>query len=178
MGQRFSFAWLVIALVACGSQGIDLNAGGDAGTSTNGDPPPTSFNDPFANAPAYAVGSEFKHGDGNPTLGESCGTTGSGCHEHPEKGGWVFKDYAGTIPAPGVEIRYVDGQGNVQNTYSNSKGMFNVPSGVSFPVYVGARDGTTQRPMITQLTSSMGDCSQGGCHVGTANGGYYPIHVP
>lgn len=174
---RFSFAWVLIAAVACGSQGIDLNTGSDAGGSTNGDPPPTPFNDPFANAPPYAAGSEFKHED-KATPGQSCATTGSGCHEHPEKGGWVFKDYAGTIPAAGVEIRVVDAHGNAQSTYSNSKGMFNFPSGVSFPAVVGARDATYQRPMITALTSGMDDCNQSGCHGSADAGGYYPIHVP
>jgi hypothetical protein len=118
-----------------------------------------------------------------------------GCHSslggHSEAptfviGGTVYQDYAGQIPAEGVEIRIVDSSGNAASTYSAHNGAFFLrdsnSNGVTFPAVVGARDGTTTRPMITTLsTSSMGSCGQSTCHVSggsPANGTYYPIHVP
>lgn len=154
----------------------------DGGNTSN--PPPTAYTDPFAGAPAYV--STKPKGDTSHHPGEGCGN--QGCHgkggDGPSFliGGTVYTDYAGTTPAVGVEIRVVDTSNNAVSTYSQSNGNFYISSGsangVVFPAVVGARDGTTTRPMITQLTGSMGTCAQNGCHVGTDAGGYYPIHVP
>jgi hypothetical protein len=184
---RLLISFVPLVLVACGSQGIDPN---DLGTQDGGEggatqgPPPTAFNDPFSGAPAYAKGSSM----GSHPDGDESGTDCTKCHgkggDGPALliGGTVYKDYAGTTPAVGVEVRVVDTQGHAVSTYTNNTGMFAIRSsnanGVVFPAVVGARDGTTQRPMITQLTGTMGSCSQATCHVGQSAGGYYPIHVP
>jgi hypothetical protein len=125
----------------------------------------------------------------------------SGCHgpgggETPFLiGGTVYKDYKGTIPAAGVEIRVQDMAGHAVSVYSGMNGNFYIHSngsGVTLPAMVAARDGTTTRPMITQLTTNgfnvgvgtMGSCASGGCHItggtdgGPVSGAYYPIHVP
>jgi hypothetical protein len=93
-------------------------------------------------------------------------------------GGTVYKDYAGKTPAVGVEIRIADTSGRTASAYSGTNGTFYVRADsttVAFPAVVGARDATSTRPMITQLTGTMGSCGQASCH--QANG-YGPIHVP
>lgn len=180
---RFLFCAL---LLACGSPGIDPNNVGtdaDSGT-TSQDPPPTAYDDPFAGAPAYAKGSTM----GSHPDGDKAGTDCANCHgkggDGPALliGGTVYTDYNGTTPAAGVEVRVLDTQGHAVSTYTTSTGMFGIRSGsangVVFPAVVGARDATNTRPMITQLTGSMGSCSQATCHVGKSAGGYYPVHVP
>jgi hypothetical protein len=86
------------------------------------------------------------------------------------------------LPAAGVEIRVLDEQGNAMSTYSSSNGTFYIEvskaGALALPAWVGARDSTSTRPMITELTGNMGNCSQSSCHVGTENGGYYRVHVP
>ncbi len=179
------FAWLptVCVMIACGSQGTDPNAVTNADGGTANNPPPTAYTDPFAGAAPY-VSTKAK-GDTSHNAGEACGK--QGCHgkggEGPAFliGGTVYTDYAGTTPAAGVEIRVVDTSNNAVSTYSQSNGNFYISSGstnVTLPAVVGARDATTTRPMITQLTGTMGTCAQAGCHVGADAGGYYPIHVP
>jgi hypothetical protein len=113
----------------------------------------------------------------------------SGCHGAGADaggfliGGTVYADYAGTIPAPGVEIRVRDMAGKAVSVYSGQNGNFfiGLGAGISFPAIVGARDGMTTRPMVTVLTGTMGSCASAGCHIvgGTpTTGAYYPIHVP
>lgn len=169
---------------ACGSKGVelkDLGGGSDGGgmvilPDAAG---PTTFTDPFAGAPAYAAPSNLTPSPGpNHNVGKSC----MDCHGKNETafllGGTIYKDYAGSTPAAGVEIRVVDTNGHAASTYSNSDGNFFIKSGgstVALPAVVGARDGTTARPMITQLTGAMGSCGQASCH---SNGGYGPLHLP
>jgi hypothetical protein len=125
-------------------------------------------------------------GDAGHFVGASCGpchSTGCGsgipCFT---LGGTVYKDYAGTVPAPGVEVRVVDLHGKVASTYSGSSGNFALyaDAGVTLPAMVGARDSTSTRPMVTTL--AVGMCATAGCHVVGAglpdSGGYFPIHVP
>lgn len=114
----------------------------------------------------------------------------SGCHgsgniESFLIAGTVFKDYAGTIPYPGVEVRVQDANGRTYTTYSRSNGNFYMGGGggsLALPAIVAARDATTTRPMVTQLTTAgMGSCASAGCHVvggSPSTGAYYPIHVP
>jgi hypothetical protein len=158
-------------------------------------PPPaeagagSSFQDPFAGAPAYAA----QKGNGSHNAGMSC--IHSGCHGAGGSsgapslliGGTVYADYKGATPAAGVQVRIVDAAGHSETTYSGPEGNFYILSananGVTFPAVVGARDGTTTRPMITRLTASMASCGQATCHVPgggpmSNTGNYYPIHVP
>jgi len=181
------------ALLGCGAgtdlnQIVDVNPESDAGTpgSEGGG---TAFQNPFAGAPAYSAqgGGDTAH-----HAGESC--IQGGCHNFasdPPKlliGGTVYSDYAGMTAAAGVEVRIVDSAGHAASAHSTSNGTFYIMSGsangVTFPAIVGARNGTTERPMITTLsTASMGSCGQTKCHVAgggpqTNTGNYYPIHVP
>jgi hypothetical protein len=96
-------------------------------------------------------------------------------------GGTVYKDYKGTVPAVGVEVRVVDMQGNSASCHTGANGNFRIDAdaGVTLPAIVGARDGTTTRPMVTTLANGM--CGTSGCHtpMGSPSAGdYYPIHVP
>jgi hypothetical protein len=180
----------LLAAAACGT-GTDLNQlvneqlvdGGAAGGGGSGGG--SSFQDPFAGAPAYA--SQTGQSSHNP--GQSC--MQGGCHggEAPSFliGGTIYADYKGMTPAAGVEVRIVDSAGHAASTHTGPNGNFHIPSGsangVTFPAIVGARSGTTTRPMITTLTSSMGSCGQTHCHVPgggpvSGTGNYYPIHVP
>lgn len=206
VGRFFSLT----LVMACGSQGVDPNAGIGIQTGDSGiDPPPTPYNDPFAGANPYAK----KGGGGGDTphnAGRACGgDNNSGCHssgggggDHGPAlliGGTVYQGYppdggitqttgdGGTttiaqLPAVGVEVRVLDEHGNALSAYSYSNGVFYIlasnAGAVTLPAWVGARDGTTARPMITELTGNMGNCSQSACHVGTENGGYYRVHVP
>jgi len=184
---------LLLGQAGCGGTGTDLNQLVGTNPFSDASPPVAAigdggaFQDPFGGAPAYAAmtGSSSHH------AGASC--MSSGCHgsgsEAPSflLGGTVFSDYKGATPAPGVEVRVVDSAGHSATTYSGPEGNFYIRSGnangVTFPAVVGARDGTTARPMITTLTGTMGSCGQAACHVPgggpTSNtGNYYPIHVP
>lgn len=174
-----ALAVAVLAACACGT-GTDLRdevgttAAADGGAKPV-DPPPTPFTDPFAGAGPY----NGKSGDTPHHPGEACSS--KQCHggNGPPKlliGGTVYKDYKGTVAAPGIEVRVVDGNGNSASTASGSNGAFGIrTSTVTFPAWVGIRDGKMSRPMITPLTGSMGDCSQASCHTA---GGYYPVHIP
>ena len=165
------------------------STGSPAGSGTVPTPSTGTTTNVFTGAPPYTprVGNSAHH------PGESCSQ--SGCHgpaggEDPFiAGGTVYKDYKGTIPAPGVEVRVVDAAGTALSTYSGSNGNFSISrpnpdSGIviTLPVTVGVRDGTTTRPMITPITSAaMGSCASAGCHIvggSPASGAYYPIHVP
>jgi hypothetical protein len=187
---------LLTGAAACGSNGTDLNqvidvdpfaeagTGADAGIDS-GDG--AAIQDPFAGAPGYTAG---QPGGSSHNAGKSC--VQSGCHASGGDGptflvgGTVYKDYKGTTGAPGVEVRVVDSAGNAASAYSGPEGNFYISAGKSnltFPLIVGARDGTTTRPMVTTLTTGMASCGQQGCHVPgggptTNTGNYYPIHVP
>jgi hypothetical protein len=175
--------------------GVAAGGGGSSGSSGGTSPAGAATPDAFVGAPAYVsqVGSSAH----NP--GTAC--TKSGCHgpgggETPFIiGGTVYKDYKGTIPAPGVEIRVKDMAGHAASVYSGTNGNFYITTnagGVTLPAVVAARDGTTVRPMITPLTvagfgvgvGTMGACASVGCHItggtdgGPVSGAYYPIHVP
>lgn len=145
--------------------------------------PPRVVPDAFAGAPPFV--SMMGRGAHNP--GQSC--MKSGCHGAGGNadgfliGGTVYADYAGTIPAPGVEIRVRDMAGNAVSVYSGQNGNFYIGNGggVTFPAIVGARDGMTTRPMVTVLTGTMRSCASAGCHIvggSPMTGAYYPIHVP
>jgi hypothetical protein len=120
-------------------------------------------------------------------VGESCGAGschGAGtCGAAPcfLIGGTVYSEYKGTVAAPSVEIRVLDMQGHAASCYSGPNGNFRLPTdaGVTLPAIIGARDGTTTRPMVTTLANGM--CGTSGCHnpmASPATGAYYPVHVP
>jgi hypothetical protein len=182
---------LCLVAIGCGT-GTDLNQivnvdpFAEGGATSSGGGQGSSFQDPFAGAPGYSA----RSGGDSHNAGRSC--MQSGCHGGGEApsfliGGTVYSDYKGTSPAVGVEVRIVDSAGHAASAYTGASGNFYIGSGsangVTFPAVVGARDGTTTRPMITTLTSSMGSCGQGGCHVPgggplSNTGNYYPIHIP
>lgn len=189
-----TLAGLLLVAAGCGSTGTDLNQvvnvdplAGPGGASADGG---SSVADPFAGAPGYTGGGQGNnaHNAGRSCMQSGCHPTSGGGGDAPPLliGGTVYKDYAGTTPYPGVEIRVLDSNGNSASTVSGSNGNFYIragQSGVTFPAIVGARDGTATRPMVTQLTGDMGSCDQNGCHVvgggpTTNTGNYYPIHVP
>jgi|HubBroStandDraft_1064217.scaffolds.fasta_scaffold137835_2 hypothetical protein len=198
--MRPSLGWLCASLFGvggCTGTGTDLDqlvnvdpfidgSAGDAGADAD-----SSFQDPFGGAPAYSA----QTGTDSHNAGMSC--IHSGCHGSASGaavgaqsflvGGTVYADYKGTRAAPGVEVRIVDSAGHSASAYSGPEGNFYIMStsanGVTFPAVVGARDGTTMRPMITTLTTSMGSCGQTTCHVSgggpmSNTGNYYPIHLP
>ena len=187
--RSFAFAaagLLLFGTAACGSKGVELEdlvdgGGGEGGAVvTLADAAgPTTFTDPFAGAPAYAAPSNLTPSPApNHNVGNSC----MNCHGNGQTafliGGTIYKDFAGKTPAAGVEIRIVDTNGHAASTYSNSDGNFFIKSAgstVALPAWVGARDGTTKRPMITQLTPTDGSCGQAFCH---DNGGNGPVHLP
>ena len=119
-------------------------------------------------------------------MGKSC-SSGNDCHGKNAPaflvGGTVYADYAGTVPAAGVEVRIVDGSGHSASTHSDKVGNFwihSAGSAVTFPAWVGARDASGTRPMITTLTSiaQSESCAQASCHENPAVAPRWPIHVP
>ena len=188
----------VLALLgnaACSSQGTDLmqivneSASSDAGVDASlGNS--ARITDPFAGAaPFAATTGPSSHNAGLSCFNATaCHAASGGKNGAPDLllGGTIFTDYKGTTPAPGVEVRAVDGQGKVVSGFTGPEGNFYLltaaSNGLSFPLVVGARTGTTTRPMITTLVASSGSCGQKTCHVpaggSAASGDYYPIHVP
>jgi hypothetical protein len=182
-----------LSTVVAGSESAPANGsssgnGSDAGASSEGGAASQPGIDPFAGAPAFATQTgSASHNAGKACVASGCHLTAGGLAPQFLVGGTVYADYLGTKPAPGVEVRVVDGAGHATSVYSGPEGNFYVaaPSagGLTFPLSVGARDGTTTRPMITSLVSTSASCGQTGCHVAgggplTSTGNYYPVHVP
>jgi hypothetical protein len=194
LSPRLACFALLVAASSCGSPGTDLEqlvtTTTDSGTSGSGGGQTTSYQDPFSGAPAYSAqgsGGGASHNAGKSCMAQGCHSSAGGQSGAPSFliGGTVYQDYFGQTPAVGVEVRIVDSVGNAASAYSDSGGNFYIRSsssnGVTFPAIVGARDATTTRPMIRQLTSSMGSCAQSPCHVAggsPSSGAYYPIHAP
>lgn len=159
------------------------------GSSTAGDaaaPPdaatPTA-NNAFTGAPAYVAtlgrnARKNDHGNGGNPAKLACLTCHRAGGDGPRwfAGGTVFANVQGTTPAPRVEVRFRDAAGNAASTYTDNDGNFYLTpaqaQGLSFPLQVGARDGTNVRPMIATIAA--GDCSAAACHGGAAG----VIHVP
>jgi len=162
-----------------GTSGTSGDAGGtDAGTDTGTNVSVNAFTD----APAYTakLGGNARKNDhpfpnGNPAK-QNC--LESQCHgpggEGPLflTGGTVFKDVAGTMPAPSVEVRLRDATGKAISTYTDNDGNFYAKGTLAFPVLTGVRDGQTVRLMSGAIAN--GGCNAATCHAGAQG----PIHVP
>jgi hypothetical protein len=164
------------------------SSGAPSGSSSGSPPPSSTVPNVFDGGPPFSPPATACAGEHYP--GRSC--VASGCHGPvgPETAfliaGTVYKDYKGTIPYPGVEVRVQDQSGTALSTYSCQNGNFYIGMGraatLVLPAIVSARDSMTARPMVTQLTTAgMGSCATSGCHIPgstPASGAYYPIHVP
>ncbi|CAN5924199.1 hypothetical protein BH11MYX4_BH11MYX4_63050 [soil metagenome] len=163
------------------SGGTSGTSGGDGG---GGDAAPAES--PFTGAPAYVPTTgrnTFKPGEhpgtGNPSK-RACFDCHGGSGPGPDffAAGSVFKDAAGTMAAPQVEIRLRDGAGNAVSTYSDTLGNFVVTAqaaskaGITFPLHAGARNAATTNLMSAAAPN--GNCNNTSCH-GGAQGW---IHVP
>jgi hypothetical protein len=158
--------------------GGGTDAGG--GTSDSGSATKTTA---FTGAPAYvatlgvSARKESHNFAGNTPTTNPAKQACAGCHSGFVMGGTIFKDVAGTIPAPSVEVRIRDANGNALSTYTDSDGNFwlRKPAGSAFnyPALVGARDATKTSAMTATIAN--GNCSAAGCHLAGATG---PIHIP
>lgn len=107
----------------------------------------------------------------------SCHSAGNGAPPF-FAGGTVFKDTAATMPASQIEVRFRDAAGKALSVYTDALGNFYVTqsaatnAGLAFPLSVGARDGTSTKPMVGAIAN--GDCNSSACHGGAQ--GF--IHVP
>ncbi len=140
----------------------------------------------FTGAPAYqaangASARNAKHafGGANPTnpAKQACFS----CHKNGGPGpiflfaGTVFKEEAGTNPAPGVEIRVRTNAGGARIVRSDGDGNFYLKPAAGDPAtpwQAGARNATVVQLMKDNVTD--GNCN--GCHVG--GGGTAFIHLP
>ena len=161
----------VAMTLACG----DVAAGG----SDTGAP----LTDPFADAGPYATNpytSSSTHNAGRDCMAKGCHSIGGDAPPFLI-GGTVYSSAdAGPIlvPVADVEVRVLDLQGNAASAYSDVAGNFYVRStgtNVTFPAIVGLRDATHTRSMVTELTGTMGSCSQVSCHTLP---GYGPLTFP
>lgn len=165
-----------------GSGGTD--GGGIADDAGTGNDASTGGTNAFTGAAAYGnvAGPSARKGShnfaGNTPQTNPAKQACLGCHRAGgnaptfKLGGTVYKDLAGTMPAANVEIRVRDGAGTASVVNSDADGNFYLRAGAfTYPALTGARDGTTTKLMVGQITS--GDCNA--CHNGTTTGF---IHVP
>lgn len=167
--------------------------GTDAGMGADTAGPPTAF----TGAPPYTTvitGGDTLNANHNfpaatPTTNPvdqaclDCHGPGGGASTKFAFGGSVFKDMAGTIPAPSVEVRVRDTAGNAMVTHTDVNGNFYAaiatggPQPIAANSLAGSRDSTGDvGTMVTAFTGpTNGSCGGGGtCHGGTAG----KIHVP
>ena len=165
---------------------------GGSGTETSAGPP-----NAFTGAPPYTTviaGGDTLNANHNfagatPTTNPltqaclDCHGPAGGASTKFAFGGSVFKDTAGTIPAPSVEIRVRDSAGTAMVTHSDVNGNFYAaiagggPQPITANSLAGARDNAgnlgAMTPAMTKPTD--GSCGGGGtCHGGTAG----KVHVP
>jgi hypothetical protein len=103
-------------------------------------------------------------------MGQAC----SNCHNF-FAGGTVFADAAGTMPAPGVEVRARDAAGNAVSAFTDQDGNFYIPNpgAVTLPAHIGVRNTATTKLMSGTIAS--GTCASSSCHVAGKQGS---IHLP
>jgi hypothetical protein len=167
--------------------GTDASRGGiDAADGASGTPDAAPIANAFTGAGAYTAitgpgTTKDEHPNGGNPAKADCMT--SSCHgaggEGPRfvAGGTVYKDVAGTMPAPQVEVRFLDGDGTALSVHTNDDGNFFVrangaAANLSFPMKTGARDGTVTRLMASPI--AVGSCNSTACHGGATG----VIHVP
>lgn len=172
------------AAPAAATSGTAADADGGAGTDAGSDgsspvPPPPAAN-AFTGASAFVsqLGPSTRKSSHNfpgntPTtspMGKAC----SNCHNF-FAGGTVFADAAGTMPAPGVEVRARDAAGNAVSAFTDQDGNFYIsnPGAVTLPAHVGVRNAATTKLMSSTIGS--GTCASGSCHVAGKQGS---IHLP
>jgi hypothetical protein len=81
------------------------------------------------------------------------------------------------VRAAGVEVRIQDAAGNAASAWTDADGNFRISGGnVQFPYWIGVRDGTTTRPMVTQVKAGQGGCAMNACHLASTPVGI--AHVP
>jgi hypothetical protein len=147
----------------------DASGGKDASAPANA----------FTNAPPYVAQTgptTIRNGHTfDPNLNPA-GRACLSCHTGFLVGGSVYKDVGGTIPAPQVEVRVRDANGNAASVYTDNAGNFFLPKtsapNVTLPALVGARDSTSTVLMTATVTN--GSCAAASCHV---SGGQGPIHL-
>ena len=157
----------------------DADGGSDAGSdgATVTPPPPVTA---FTGAGAFVsqLGPSTRKsahnfaGNNPPTSpqGQAC----SNCHNF-FMGGTVFADAAGTLPAPGVEVRARNAAGVAVSAWTDQDGNFYMPSsgGVTLPASIGVRNAATTKVMSSSIAT--GTCASSACHVAGKQG---PIHLP
>ena len=89
-------------------------------------------------------------------------------------GGTVWKDTAGTLPAPQVQVGVRDKAGVVFDAYTDANGNFYVPKldagTLTSPAYSGVRNAQSTRFMVGAINN--GNCN--GCH---RTGGQTPLNL-
>lgn len=124
---------------------------------------PSTGADVFGGAPAYASGSP-PHSANDHHTSSNTGKDCFSCHgDHApalKLGGTVYR---GTKPAPNVQVRVLDEDGQVQaTTYSDSDGNFWVTGTPLTPGKTGFRTATTKKSMTARITN--GSCNAASCH--------------
>jgi hypothetical protein len=111
-------------------------------------------------------------GNNPPTspMGQAC----SNCHNF-FAGGTVYADAAGTMPAPGVEVRARNAAGVAVSAWTDQDGNFYMPTsgGVTLPASIGVRNAAATKAMSSSIAT--GTCASSSCHVAGKQG---PIHLP
>jgi hypothetical protein len=155
--------------------GTGFTGTSDGGASGSPDAAVVAPTGAFAGAPAYVAttgpstikGAHSAFPGNNPAK-QAC----LGCHSFTAAGS-VFLDAAGTMPASGVEMRFVDANGAAHSAYTDVNGNFYLNAGaLAGPAKVGVRNATSTHLMAGGITS--GNCNSSGCH-GGAQGW---IHLP
>lgn len=155
-----------------GGNGGGATDGGAAGFTSDGGAPASdagavTATGAFAGAPAFVATtgpSTIKSGHsafpGNNPSKQAC----LGCHDFMAAGS-VFLDAAGTMPAAGVEMRFVDANGAAHSAYTDVNGNFYMSAGaLAGPAKVGVRNASTTHLMAGGITS--GNCNSSTCHGG------------
>ncbi|MDB5216848.1 MAG: hypothetical protein JWO86_4775 [Myxococcaceae bacterium] len=161
----------------------DAGAAADSAAAADGAPsttPPPPAANAFTGAGAFVsqLGPSTRKSShdfpGNTPTTSPMGQACKNCHGF-FMGGTVFADAAGTIPAPGVEVRARDNAGNAVSAWTDQDGNFYVPSAgaVTMPAHIGVRNAATTKLMSSTISS--GTCASSACHVAGKQGA---IHLP